>query len=129
MNEKHLGSDFDDFLREENTLEATEAAAIKRVIAFQVKQEMKQRGISKSEMAQRMRTSRAALERLLDPTNTSVTLSTLGRAASALGRQLSVQFTAPAPGTARARKRVAGEVQARQRGQRARREAGKRQRS
>ena len=97
MNEKHLGRDFDDFLRENGLLDATEAAAIKRVIAFQVEQEMKLRGISKSEMAGRMKTSRAALERLLDPANTSVTLSTLGRAASALGRRLSVQFTEPTP--------------------------------
>jgi hypothetical protein len=103
MNEKYIGSDFDDYLREENALEVTEAAAIKRVIAFQVEQEMKQRGISKSEMADRMKTSRAALERLLDPANTSVTLATLGRAASALDRKLSIQFTEPPPRSARKR--------------------------
>ena len=129
MNEKHIGSDFDDFLREENALEATEAAAIKRVIAFQVEQEMKQRGISKSEMAGRMKTSRAALARLLDPTNTSVTLSTLGRAASALGRKLSVQFTEPAPRSSRSRSQQPAGAQPRQRTQRARQAEGKRQRS
>ena len=92
MRAKHIGSNFDDFLREEKTLAATEAAALKRVIAFQVEQEMKRSRISKSEMASRMKTSRAALERLLDPDNTSVTLATLGRAAEALGRKLHVEF-------------------------------------
>jgi transcriptional regulator with XRE-family HTH domain len=97
VNQKHIGGDFDDFFREEKALEATEAAAIKRVIAFQVEQAMKRRKISKSEMASRMKTSRAALERLLDPANTSVTLTTLGRAASALGRHLSVELTQTDP--------------------------------
>jgi len=93
MNAKHIGSDFDDFLREEKTLAATEAAALKRVIAFQLAQEMKRGRISKSEMASRMKTSRAALERLLDPDNTSVTLATLARAGAALGQRLRVEFT------------------------------------
>ncbi len=69
-----------------------EATAIKRVIAFQIAQEMKRRKLTKMEMASRMKTSRAALERLLDPTNPSVTLSTLERAASALGKKLRVEL-------------------------------------
>ena len=93
MNQSHIGSDFDDFLREEKLLEAAEAAAVKRVLAFQVEQEMKRRQFSKTEMASRMKTSRAAVERLLDPANTSITLATLGRAAAALGKNLSVEFT------------------------------------
>ena len=92
MNKKHIGSKFDDFLREEQLLDTVETTAVKRVIAFQIEREMKRRKLTKSEMASRMKTSRAALERLLDPTNTSVTLSTLERAASALGKKLKVEL-------------------------------------
>jgi DNA-binding Xre family transcriptional regulator len=93
MNKKHLGSNFDDYLREERLLDVAEATAVKRVIAFQIAQEMKRRKLTKSEMASRMKTSRAALERLLDPANPSVTISTLERAASALGKKLKVELT------------------------------------
>ncbi len=92
MKKNHLGSDFDDFLREERLLEVAEATAAKRVIAFQIAQQMKRRRLTKSAMASRMKTSRAALERLLDPANPSVTLSTLERAASALGKRLKVEL-------------------------------------
>jgi hypothetical protein len=92
MNKKHVGSNFDDFLREENLLEIVEATAVKRVIAFQIAQEMRRLKVSKSEMASRMKTSSAALERLLDPSNRSVTISTLERAASALGKKLKVEL-------------------------------------
>lgn len=92
MKKKHIGSDFDDFLREEELLEVAQATAAKRVIAFQIAQEMERRKLSKSEMASRMKTSRPALERLLDPDNPSVTLSTLERAASAVGKRLKVEL-------------------------------------
>jgi DNA-binding Xre family transcriptional regulator len=92
MNKKRIGSNFDEFLRDEQLLDDVEATAIKRVIAFQIAQEMKRRKLTKLEMASRMKTSRAALERLLDPTNPSVTLSTLKRAASALGKKLRVEL-------------------------------------
>ncbi len=92
MNKKHLGGNFDDFLKDEQLLEAVQAAAIKRVIAFQIAREMKRRKLTKSAMAARMNTSRAALERLLDPANPSVTLATLERAASALGKKLRVEL-------------------------------------
>jgi antitoxin HicB len=92
MKKEHLGSKFDDFLREEHLLEVSEAAAAKRVIAFQIAKEMKRRRLTKSEMASLMKTSRPALERLLDPANPSVTLSTLERAASALGKKLKVEL-------------------------------------
>lgn len=92
MKNKHLGDNFDDFLREEGLLEEVEAKAIKRMVAFQISQEMKRRNLTKTEMTLRMKTSRAALERLLDPTNRSVTLSTLERAASALGKKLRVEL-------------------------------------
>ena len=92
MKKEHLGSELDDFLREEHLLEVSEATAAKRIIAFQIAREMKRRRLSKSEMASLMKTSRPALERLLDPANPSVTLSTLERAASALGKKLKVEL-------------------------------------
>ncbi len=90
MNEKYLGSDFDNFLVEEGLLAQVEAVAVKRVIAFQISQYMQQEKLSKTAMAQRMNTSRAALERLLDPENQSVTLQTLENAANALGKRLQI---------------------------------------
>jgi folylpolyglutamate synthase/dihydropteroate synthase len=92
MNKKHIGTTFDDFLREEQLLNAAEAAAVKRVIAFQIEREMKKRRLTKTAMAGRMKTSRAGLERLLDPENRSVTLLTLERAASVLGKKLRIEF-------------------------------------
>jgi folylpolyglutamate synthase/dihydropteroate synthase len=92
MNKKHMGSNFDDFLREEQLLNAVETAAVKRVIAFQIEREMKRRKFTKTAMAGRMKTSRAGLERLLDSNNRSVTLLTLERAVSVLGKKLRIEF-------------------------------------
>ena len=92
MKKERLGSELDDFLREEHLLEVSVATAAKRVIAFQIAREMRRRRLTKSQMASRMRTSRPALERLLDPANPSVTLSTLERAAAALGKRLKVEL-------------------------------------
>ncbi|HEX4293084.1 MAG TPA: hypothetical protein VHZ29_03025 [Rhizomicrobium sp.] len=86
----HLGSKFDDFLAEEGLLEEVTATAMKRVLAWQIAQAMKKQRVTKSAMAKRMRTSRAALDRLLDADNTSVTLQTMGRAAAVLGKELSI---------------------------------------
>lgn len=94
VDRKHIGSGFDDFLRDEDLLDDAEAAAAKRVIAFQIAQEMERAHISKAEMARRMKTSRPAVERLLDPANPSVTLSTLERAATAVGKRLKVHLGA-----------------------------------
>jgi predicted XRE-type DNA-binding protein len=93
VDKKHIGSDFDDFLRDEGVLDEAEAVAIKRVIAYQLAQEMERANISQSELARRMKTSRSSVERLLDPANPSVTLVTLERAASAIGKRLKVQLT------------------------------------
>lgn len=93
MKNKHSGSSFDDFLEEEGLRAEAEAAAIKRVITFQIEQEMKQANLSKTAMAEKMRTSRTALDRLLDPANVSVTLQTLERAALALGKSLKIELT------------------------------------
>jgi len=90
MKNEHVGSNFDDFLAEEGLLAETEAVAVKRVIAYQIEQFMKEQNLSKTQMSHRMMTSRAALERLLDPGNQSVTLQTLDRAARALGKRLQI---------------------------------------
>ena len=88
MKEEYIGSDFDDFLAEEGLLEEAEAIAVKRVLAYQISELMEKQNISKTEMAHRMKTSRAALERLLDPENRSVTLNTMDKAARSLGKRL-----------------------------------------
>ena len=89
---KRIGSDFNDFLREEGILEETEAVAVKRLIAFKLQKTMKLRNMTKTVMARRMHTSRSAIERLFDPENESVTLSTLNRAATAVGKRLKVEL-------------------------------------
>lgn len=91
---KHIGSRFDEFLEDEDLLAETEAVAIKRVIPWQIETLMKEEGLTKSEMARRMGTSRSALERLLDPANPSVTLLTIERAAKALGKKVRVELAA-----------------------------------
>ena len=93
MANTHIGSNFDDFLAEEAILEEATATAIKRVIAWQIEQEMTAQHITKTAMAKRMKTSRAALNRLLDETDTSLTLTTLASAAAALGRRLNFELT------------------------------------
>jgi len=88
----HVGSSLDEFLRDEGLLEEARAIAIKEAVAFQVQKVMKVENISKVEMARRMKTSRAALDRFLAPGNASVTLQTLTRAARAIGRDLRIEL-------------------------------------
>ena len=88
----NMKSDFDEFLREEGIYEEVNDAAIKRVIAYQLEQEMKIQKISKTKLAQMMHTSRAAVDRLLSPSNDSLTLSTLISASQALGKKLNVSL-------------------------------------
>ena len=90
MNEKHLGSSLDDFLEEEGRLAEAEAVATNRVLAFQIAKLMEEQQLSKTEMARRMSTSRAAVDRLLDSDSESATLATLEKAAAALGRRLQI---------------------------------------
>jgi antitoxin HicB len=87
-----IGSSFDDFLKEDGIYEEVTARAIKRVIARQLDALMEDQGLTKSELAKRMKTSRAQLDRLLDPENESVTLGTLTRAAKAVGRHLRMEL-------------------------------------
>jgi hypothetical protein len=90
---RHIGSSFGDFLKEEGIYEAVTTHAAKRVLAWQITQAMKAQGITKVEMAKRMKTSRAQLDRLLDPKNDKVQLDTVQRAAAAVGRKLHVELT------------------------------------
>jgi antitoxin HicB len=92
MKNKHVGSKFDDFLKEENIFEEVDATAIKRVITYQIQEIMKRRHVTKSLMAQLMHTSRSAVDRLFDPKNESITLITLNKAAAVLGKKLKVEL-------------------------------------
>ncbi len=89
----HPGRYFEDFLKEQGTYESSTEQAVKRVLAFQLSEEMKKQGISKVEMARRLYTSRSQLERVLDPENDGVTIGVLTRAAKAVGRKLTLQLT------------------------------------
>lgn len=88
----HLGSSLDELLEETGELAEVNAVAIKRVIAWEIAQKMKDEQLSKTQMAELMATSRSALDRLLDPANTSVTLHTLDNAARAIGKTLRIEL-------------------------------------
>ena len=88
----HRGSDFRDFLREEGMLEEVEEKAMKQALALQMAKLLKEQHLTKSEMAARMKTSRAAVDRLLDAANPSVTLLTLEKAARALGCRIKIEL-------------------------------------
>ena len=96
MTNKHIGSSLDDLLQEDAMLEEATAVAVKRVIAWQIEQEMKAQNLTKTALAKRMRTSRAALNRLLDEHDTSLTLTTLASAAAALGKTVKLELSAHA---------------------------------
>jgi len=89
---KHIGSNFDDFLEANDILEDCSAAAIKRVITWQIKERMDQAKMTRSDLAKRMNTSRAAVARLLDERDEGMTIDTLSRAARALGSRVEVQL-------------------------------------
>jgi antitoxin HicB len=88
---KHIGSNFDDFLKEEGILEEIEEVVAKKIFVFQMEKEMKKQGIDKAELAERMETSRSAVDRILDPESPS-TLRTFAKAARALGRHLKISL-------------------------------------
>ena len=87
-----IAATLDSFLKEEGVLEEFRAAAVKEVIAWQIQQAMKKQKLSKNKMAALMETSRAQLDRLLDPKQGNVTLETLHRAAHVLGRELRIEL-------------------------------------
>ncbi|MFW0888106.1 UNVERIFIED_CONTAM: helix-turn-helix domain-containing protein [Pseudomonas sp. JL1] len=89
---KHIGSDFDDFLAEQGIAEEVSAAALKRVIAWQIAEAMKLQKVTKKGLAQRMHTSRTAVDRALDQNDAGMTLATLASAARALGQRVEVRL-------------------------------------
>lgn len=89
---QYSGSDFDDFLTEEGILDEVSARAYKRLLALQLQDIMEATQLTKTELAERMQTSRSQLDRLLDPDNTAVTLDSLDRLARAVGKRLVVEF-------------------------------------
>lgn len=91
MSKRRIGSSLDDFLKEEGIYEETQAKAIKEVVAWQLAEAMKKRGISKVRMAMLLKTSRTQVDRLLDPNN-DITLSSLQRAAAIVGRRVSIEL-------------------------------------
>jgi antitoxin HicB len=94
----HIGSSLDDFLKEEGIYEDATNYAVKRMLAWQVEKAMQEQGITKAEMARRMGTSRAHLDKLLDPENDKVQLDTVQRAATVVGRRVRlVLVKAPSP--------------------------------
>ena len=94
MNSENIGSNFDAFLDEEGLLGDATAVAVKRVIAFQLQQAMDAQHMTKTSLAKKMHTSRAALNRLLDDTDTSLTLTTLTNAANVLGQKIRIDLVA-----------------------------------
>ncbi len=91
MSKKHMGTSLDDFLKEEDIFEETQAQAIKEVVAWQLAEAMKKQKISKNKMATLLKTSRTQVDRLLDPKN-DITLGSLQRAAEMVGRRVSIQL-------------------------------------
>ena len=92
MKNKSIGSSFDDFLKEEGIADEVENRAVKKLISFQLLDTLKNEHLTKTELAHRLDTSRAAVDRLLDPDNDSVTLLTLIKAASVLGKKLKLEL-------------------------------------
>ena len=88
IKKEHIGSSLDDLLKEDGIYEDVVVAATKKALAFKLEQLMREQQITKTELAKQMKTSRSALDRLLDPTNTSVTLQSIGKAASVLGKRV-----------------------------------------
>ena len=92
MKNKALGSSFDDFLTEEGLADEVESGAIKKIIAYQLQETIKKERLSKTALAARLETSRAAVDRLLDPENESITLLSLKKAANVLGKKLRLEL-------------------------------------
>ncbi|HEY8962537.1 MAG TPA: hypothetical protein VIM57_10060 [Luteolibacter sp.] len=88
----HRGGDFSDFLAEEGLLPEASVLALKRIVSLQLQEIIEKEHITKTQLASRMHTSRASVDRLLDPENASLTMASLGKAAAALGKKVEVRF-------------------------------------
>lgn len=89
---KHIGNKFDDFLREENIFDEVSAMAIKKICAYQIQQALEKKHLTKSLLAKQMNTSRAEVDRILNPENTSITLKTIAKIAHVLGKKVNISF-------------------------------------
>lgn len=94
---EHVGSDFDDFLDQQGLLEDVSAAALKRVIAWQLAEAMKQQQVTRTALAERMHTSRTVVTRVLDAEDTGLTLATLANVARALGQRVEIRLVPDTP--------------------------------
>ena len=92
MKNNSIGSSFDDFLVQEGILEEVESGAIKKIIAYQLQEAIQKEQLTKTSLAVQLETSRAAVNRLLDPENESITLLTLKKAANVLGKKLRLEL-------------------------------------
>jgi len=92
INKKHIGQGFEDFLQEEGIYEQVQLNALKKTLAHQIKALMEERGIPKTEMASRMKTSRSSLDRLLNEDSYNVTIATISKAASVLGKRIELSL-------------------------------------
>lgn len=92
MDKKNIGSKFENFLQEEDLLVETEALALKRVFSWEILKSMQEQNLTKSQVAKKIGTSRAAFDRFLDPKNTSVTLKSLEKTAIAVGRRITIEL-------------------------------------
>jgi len=92
INKKHIGQEFEDFLQEEGIYEQVQLNALKKTLAHQIKAMMEERGIPKTEMAGRMNTSRSSLDRLLNEDSYNVTIATISKAASVLGKRIELSL-------------------------------------
>ena len=92
MKKRNIGSTLESFLKDEGIAHEAKAVALKRILAWQLREAMRAGGITKVEMARRMRTSRNQLDRILDPENDRIRLDTLYKAAHAIGRELDVRL-------------------------------------
>jgi antitoxin HicB len=92
VSKKHIGQSFDDFLKEEGIYEEVQLNALKKTLAHQIKSMMHEQGIRKTEMATRMKTSRSSLERLLNEESCNVTITTISKAASVLGKRIELSL-------------------------------------
>ena len=90
---KHTGSNFDDFLEEEGIFEEVSAKAHNRLLVLQLSDIMEEKKITKSSLAEKLKTSRSQLDRILDPENSSITLEVLERVAHAVGKNLRIEFS------------------------------------
>jgi antitoxin HicB len=92
MNNPFIGSSFDDFLNEEGILDEVETKAVKEILVLQLVKAIEEQHLTKTQLAAKLETSRAAVNRLLDPENDSVTLQTLQRAAHVVGKRLKLEL-------------------------------------